>query len=174
MLSAWRSRAERSRIFPSNLVKRKVAVAVALLVVLLIGGVAGFALGDRHGSARFAPLTDLGVAMYAGYLTSSERLYGTDATYENALRGYVSLLDNLGARDASESTRQIYAADKALALIRLADLADKHGQSAESTRLTSDALAVCSTSGLPYCSSAELRQRAQQLNVLFERAKESK
>jgi hypothetical protein len=134
----------------AHLPNRRVAATVAFLVVLLIGGVAGFALG---------------------LFASSERLHGTDVTYENALRVYVALLDNLSARDASASARQIYAADKALALIRLADLAEKRGESAESTRLTSDALAVCSTSGLPYCSSAELRQRAQQLNVLFERAK---
>jgi hypothetical protein len=133
--------------------KRRVAVALTLLLVLLIGGAAGFVLG---------------------FLASGERLYGTDVTNVKALRAYVSVLDNLSTRDASESVRQIHAADKALALIRLADLADKHGESAESTRLTSDALAACSTGGLPYCSSAELRQRAQQLDVLFERAKQSK
>ena len=86
----------------------------------------------------------------------------------------MALLDNLSARDASESTRQIYAADKALSLLRLADLAEKRGSSAESTRLTSDALAVCSTSGLPYCSSAELRQRGQEMDVVFESTKQSK
>ena len=154
--------------------KRSVAVTLALLLALVIGGVVGFALGDRHGSAKLAPLADFGEAMYTSMLTSSERVARTDVTYENALRGYVSLLDNLSSRDPSQSVRQIYAADKALALIRLADLADKRGESAESTRLTSDALAACSTGGLPYCSSAELRQRAQQLDVLFERAKQSK
>jgi uncharacterized caspase-like protein len=154
--------------------KRSVAVTLAILLALVIGGVVGFALGDRHGSAKLAPLTDFGAAMYTGMLTSSERRDGTDVTYENALRGYVSLLDNLTSRDPSQSIRQIYAADKALALIRLADLADKRGESAESTRLTSDALAACSTGGLPYCSSAELRQRARQVDALFERTSKSK
>jgi hypothetical protein len=56
----------------------------------------------------------------------------------------------------------------ALSLIRLADLAEKRGTSAESTRLTSDALAVCSANGLPYCSSAELRQRAQEMDAVSE------
>jgi hypothetical protein len=112
--------------------------------------------------------------MYSGMMASAERLYGTDATYENSLRAYLTLLDDLGAREASESTRQIYATEKALSLIRLADLAEKRGSSAESTRLTSDALAVCSTSGLPYCSSAELRQRGQEMDVVFESTKQSK
>ena len=154
--------------------KRNVAVTLALLMALVIGGMLGFALGDRHGSAKLAPLADYGGAMHTSMLTSSERRDGTDGTYENALRGYVSLLDNLSSRDTSQSIRQIYAADKALALIRLADLADKRGESAESTRLTSDALAACSTGGLPYCSSAELRQRVQQLDVLVERTSKSK
>jgi uncharacterized caspase-like protein len=107
-------------------------------------------------------------------MASAERLYGTDAIYEKSLRVYVALLDDLSARDASESTRQTYASDKALSLIRLADLAEKRGSSAEATRLTSDALAVCSTSGLSYCSSAELRQRAQKMDVVFESTKPSK
>jgi hypothetical protein len=106
--------------------------------------------------------------MYAGVMASEARLHGTDATYENSLRGYVTLLDNLTAREASVSRRQIFAADKALSLMRLADLAEKRGASAESTRLTADALAVCSTVGLPYCSSVELRQRAQQMDAVFE------
>jgi len=112
--------------------------------------------------------------MFAGMHASSERLYGTDAAYDNALWSYVLLLDNLSGRDASDPMRKIYAADKALLLIRLADLAEKRGASAESTRLTSDALAVCSASGLPYCSSAELRQRAQKMDVVFESTKQPK
>ncbi len=132
------------------------------------------ALGDEYGTAKLVPLTDFGTAMYSGMMASAERLYGTDATYENSLRAYVMLLDNLSARDSSEANRQIYAAEKSLSLVRLADLAEKRGSSAESTRLTSDALAVCSTSGLPYCSSAELRQRAQKMDVIFETTKQPK
>jgi uncharacterized caspase-like protein len=155
-------------------VKEKMVLAVTLILVLLAGGTIGFALGTRYGAARLVPLTESGTAVYTGRMASAERMYGTDGMYENSLRGYVALLDNLSARDASESTRQIYAADKALSLIRLADLAQKRGSSAESTRLTSDALAVCSASGLSYCSSAELRQRAQKIDVLFESAKQPK
>jgi hypothetical protein len=147
--------------------------AYLYVVTLLLGGVLGFALGERHGSAR-APVTDFDAAMYAGFLTSGERLFGTDSAYENALRRYALLLDDLIARGASDSVRQVYNADKALALIRLADLADKRGESAESTRLTSDAVAACATGGLPYCSSVELRERARQLNVLFERGENSR
>ena len=154
--------------------KDKLVLAPILILVLLAGAAVGFALGNRYGAANPVPLTDLGTAMYTGTMASAERLYGTDATYENSLRGYVGLLDNLSARDASESIRQIYAAEKALALIRLADLAEKRGSSAESTRLSADALAVCSTSGLPYCSTAELRQRAQKMDAQFESTKHPK
>lgn len=154
--------------------KRRVVVALTYFLVLMIGGVIGFAIGERHGAAKLGQLSDFGVAMYAGFLTSSERVYGSDITYENSLRNYISLLDNLTTGDASGPTLQLYAADKALSLIRLADLVDKRGESAESTRLTSDALAVCSTGGLPFCSSAELRQRAERIDALFKSAKQSK
>jgi hypothetical protein len=153
-------------------VKHRIALALTHLLVLIAGGAIGFALGSRYGLANLVPLTDFGMAMYSAMHASGERLYGTDATYDTALRGYVLLLDNLGTREASESIRKIYASDKALSLIRLADLAEKRGASAESTRLTSDALAVCSTSGLPYCSSTELRERAQKMDAVFERNKQ--
>jgi hypothetical protein len=149
-------------------VKDKVVLALIGILVLLAGGTIGFALGSRYGAATPVSLPD------SATMASAERLYGTDAIYENSLRVYVALLDQLSTRDASASTRQTYATDKALSLIRLADLAEKRGSSAESTRLTSDALAVCSASGLSYCSSAELRQRAQKIDVLFESTKPSK
>ncbi len=155
-------------------VKDKLVLALIVIPVLLAGGTIGFALGSRYGAANLVPIPGIVTAMYSGTMASAERLYGTDATYENSLRAYVVLLDNLSARDASESTRQIYAADKALTLIRLADLAEKRGSSPESTRLTADALAVCSASGLPYCSSAELRQRAQKMDAVFESTTQTK
>jgi hypothetical protein len=142
--------------------------ALILILVLVAGGAIGFALGTRYAVANLVPRAEFGVVMYSGMIASAERLHGTDTTYESSLRSYVALLDSLSARDATESFRQIYAADKALSLVRLADLAEKRGSSAESTRLTADALAVCSTSGLPYCSSIELRQRAQKMDVIFE------
>ena len=146
--------------------KDKLVLALIVIVVLLAGGTIGFTLGSRYRAANPVALAD------SGTMGSAERLHGTDATYENSLRVYVALLDDLSARDASESTRQTYASDKALSLIRLADLAEKRGSSAESTRLTSDALAVCSTSGLSYCSSAELRQRAQKMEAVFESSRQ--
>jgi hypothetical protein len=149
-------------------VKRKLLQVLILVLIFVAGGSIGFGLGKKYGVEHIVPIIDLGTAMYTGMMTAAERLYGTDATYENSLRGYVTLLDNLTARDVSGSLRRIYAADKALSLIRLADLAEKRGASAESTRLTADALAACSTDGLPYCSSAELRQRAQKMDAVFE------
>ena len=137
--------------------------------VLLVGVTLGLAVGDSHGSARVVPSDHLGGAMHSG------TVYGGDATtYENALRAHASLLDELSARAATDSLRQIYAAYKALTLIRLADLAEKRGASAESTLLTADALAVCATAALPYCSSSELRERARSLDALPKSNKSNK
>jgi len=153
--------------------KRLVARLLSPLLALAIAGATGAALGANQ--ARAEPATpaprDFDVAIYAGFLSSGEHLYRTDAAYEAALRRYLSALNKLRVREGTEPVRQIYAAAKAFALIRLADLAEKRGASAESTRLTSDALAACATGGLWYCSSVELRQRARELDWPFERSK---
>ena len=98
---------------------------------------------------------------------------GSDTTRESSLRDYLALLDALQAGDASDVTRKVYGEGKALLLMRLADSAEQRGSSAESTQLTADALAVCSTAGLPYCSSVELRQRAHKLDVILKPVKRS-
>jgi hypothetical protein len=144
---------------------RTIVLSLSYVLVLLMGGTIGFAIGNRQTAAKPIPAGELDVAMYAGSPAANERLYGRDAAYENALRGYLAALDGLSARETSEAVRRIYAVDKVLSLIRLADLVEKRGDSAEATRLTSDALAICSTKGLPYCSSAELRQRAQGIDA---------
>ena len=107
--------------------KDRVALALIAILVLLAGGTIGFALGTRYRAANPVSLSD------SGTMASADRLYSTDAIYENSLRAYVALLDDLSARDASDSTRQTYASDKALSLIRLADLAEKRGSSARTT-----------------------------------------
>jgi len=132
---------------------------LVLIVVLLAGVAIGFALGNRRGPADVAVLADS---------------RDTATAQEDSLRAYLTLLDDVSRRDASEASRQIHAADRALLLIRLADLAERRGSSAESTRLTSDALAICATSGLSYCTSFELRQRAQIPDVSREAMKQPK
>ena len=136
-------------------VKDKSVLALVVILVLLAAAAVGFALGNRYwGQKPVAP----------SYPRS-------DTTLESSLRDYLALLDALHAGDASEVTRKVYAEDKALLLMRLADLAEQRGSSAESTRLTADASAVCSTAGLPYCSSVELRQRAHKLDAILDRVK---
>jgi len=139
--------------------KDKSALPLVLILVLLAGLIIGFALGNRYWARK--PVG----------LTYPDR---ADTTQESSLRSYVAVLDLLQAGDASEVTRKAHAEDKALMLMRLADLAEQRGSSAESTRLTSDALAVCSTVGLAYCSSVELRERAPKLDVILESVKQSK
>lgn len=151
---------------------RTIVLALSYVLVLLMGGAVGYAIDNRQTAAK--PAAEAGVATYAGLLAANERLHGTDATYEHSLRGYLATLESVSNRETSDTVRQIYAADRALSLIRLADLVEKRGDSAAATRLTSDALAVCATNGLPYCSSAELRQRAQGIDALWDAAGKSK
>jgi hypothetical protein len=139
-------------------VKDKSVLALILILVLLAGVAIGFVFGNRY---------------WAHKLVGLAYPHRTETTHESSLRAYLALLDALQADDASEVTRKVYAEYRALSLMRLADLAEQRGSSAESTRLTADALAVCSTDGLPYCSSVELRQRAHKLDVTPESVKQS-
>jgi hypothetical protein len=138
--------------------KEKSVLALVLVLVLVAGVTIGFVLSKRDWAQKLVGLT------YP---------HRSDTTQASSLRDYLAILDALHASDASEVTRNVYAEDKALLLMRLADLAEQRGSSAESTRLTSDALAVCSTAGLPYCSSVELRQRTHKLDVILERVRQS-
>ena len=137
--------------------KDKSVLALIVILVLVAAAAIEFALGNRYWAQKL-----VGV----GHPHS-------DTTHENSLRDYLALLDALQAGDASEVARKVYGEGKALLLMRLADSAEQRGSSAESTRLTADAVAVCSTAGLPYCSSVELRQRAHKLDAILERAKQS-
>lgn len=138
--------------------KDKSPLPQVLMLLLAAGSTIGLALGNRSWAQKPASVTP------------SVR---ADAAQESSLRSYVALLDALQAGDVSEVTRKVHAADKALVLMRLADLAEQRGSSAESTRLVAEALAVCSTVGLSYCSSIELRQRAQKLDAILESIKHS-
>lgn len=137
--------------------KDKSVLALVVILVLLAAAALGFALGNRHWAQKLVAPT---------YPRS-------DTAPESSLRDYLALLDALQAGDASEAARKVYGEGKALLLMRLADSAEQRGSSAESTRLTADAVAVCSTAGLPYCSSVELRQRAHKLDAILERVKQS-
>jgi len=138
-------------------VKDKSVLALIVILVLLAGAAIGFALGNRY---------------WAQKLLGGRRII-RKKTHESSLREYLALLDTLQAGDASEVARKVYGEGRALLLMRLADSAEQSGSSAESTRLTADALGVCSTAGLPYCSSVELRQRAHKLDGVLERVKQS-
>jgi hypothetical protein len=135
------------------------SVLALVLILLLVAGLAiGFALASRYWTQKPVGLS------YP---------HRGDTTRESSLRDYLALLDVLQAGDPSDVARKAYGEGRALLLMRLADSAEQRGSLAESTGLTSDALAVCSTAGLPYCSSVELRQRAHKLDVILERVKQS-
>jgi hypothetical protein len=138
-------------------VKDKSVLALIVILALVAAAAIGFALGNRYRAQKL-----VGV----GHPRS-------DTMHQSSLRDYLALLDTLQAGDASEVARKVYGEGRALLLMRLADSAEQSGSSAESTRLTADALAVCSTAGLPYCSSVELRQRAHKLDGILERVKQS-
>ena len=145
------------RLASHRRVKDKSVSALVVILVLLAAAAIGFGLGNRYSAQKLV----------------APSYPGSDTTHESSLRDYLALLDALQTGDASEVTRKVYAEDKALFLMRIADLAEQRGSSAESTRLTADALAVCSTAGLPFCSSVELRQRAHKLDAILERVKQS-
>ena len=150
-----------------RLTKRTVVLTLTHLAALIVGLSVGYNLGAEWGVKQLVRLTDFGMAMSVYMRVEAERLDGTDATYQDALRNYASLMDNLSNR-ANDSTRNLYAYDKMISLVRLSALAEKRGDLEESNQLITQALTICSDSQYPYCSPEALRTRVLKLNAFLD------
>jgi hypothetical protein len=134
--------------------KALVVVPLCLLAAALLGGIAGYQFGRSPSSAGADPMIDLFTAAqsrYSSYLFAIRRDRNNEA-HEDDLRSYLAYLD-ARAGDRGAANPNIYAFDKALARIRLSQLAQLRGATAVSIRLTEEADAICPATGLRNCSA---------------------
>jgi hypothetical protein len=147
--------------------KRFVLIAAGMVAASLLGGVAGYQIGPGASSGA-DPMTDLftvAQSRYSSYLFAIRK----DRNFEGRaddLSSYLAYLDTR-ARDQGAANPNVYAFDKALARIRLSQLAQLHGANADAIRLAAEADAICPSTELRRCSANNLlimaRERDRQL-----------
>jgi hypothetical protein len=134
----------------------RIAALSSSIVATLLGVLAGYFYGQSRVSSGADGIDLFAAAQsrYASYLFGAgrgdDRISGEN---EKALRAY---LEHLDARATGASSKNVYAYDRALALIRLSDLARKRHNLDEAERLAGDAEAMCPSIGLGNCSANNL------------------
>jgi len=133
------------------------AVAAALL-----GGAVGFYFG-RSGSSTADPMIDLFATVQSRYSSYvfGVRKDGNNDAHEGDLRSYLAYLD-ARVTERGSANANLYAFDKALALVRLSQIVQARGATAEADRMRKDADAKCVSTGLRNCSANYLLFIARQ------------
>jgi len=131
-------------------------LALGIGAAALIGGGIGFALG-RGTSQETAPAVDLlsaAQSRYSSYVFAVRGGRDADAR-ESDVRSYLAFLD---ARAVSPSARNsnIFAFDKALAMVRLAQIAQSRKSVDEAAAMIRSADGICPLTGLRNCSANDL------------------
>ncbi len=139
----------------------------AVVVALAGAAAAGFYFGrsDAQGEVPVVDLFTAAQSRYTSYLFSVRR-DGNDAAREDALRSYLSYLE-MRARDKNAANEHVYAFDRALLLVRLSEIAQRRGATAEALRLTREAEAMCPSTGLHNCSANGLLTAARERDRRF-------
>ena len=133
------------------------------VLVFAAGGGLGTYLGFRIAGGKAFADEMAQVAHYSAYL-DAQLAKGNDAAYEEALRGYLALLD-MRSRSASPMfSEKVYAVDTALTYARLSVLASKRGANDEAAAYLTKASALCPKLGWEDCSAATITQVAGRLD----------
>jgi hypothetical protein len=104
------------------------------------------------------------VAYYGTYL-ETQRTNGSDAGYEEALRGYLDILERRKLKPSVFSSAEtVIAYDAALTHVRLARLAEIRGADLERKKHMAAALALCPARKWNTCSAEELISTVQYLD----------
>ena len=125
-----------------------------------LGMAAGYFLGQRE-SIDVAHRIDLyatAQSRYTSFLFGASRNGSSD---EDLLHAYLTYLE-ARAREHDAPNANVYAFDRALALVRLSEIARGRGASGDAMRLQNEADAVCPATGLRNCSASELQSIAHQ------------
>src|SRR5215831_6078578 len=139
----------------------RVGIGVA---VFALGVALGFYLGFQASDARFAVGQLAEIAHYGAFL-EAQRSNGSDAAYEEALRGYLQVLnERRGKPSLFSASETVIAFDSALTYARLSALAEKRDAHEEATRYLNEATALCPKLGWRECSAETISAFAQRLD----------
>ena len=132
-----------------------VIVPCAILAAAL-GGAAGYAIGRSGASGTNTMIDFFTVAQsrYSSFLFVIRKDRNREAR-EDDLNAYLAFLDTR-SRDAGVANAATFAFDRALARIRLSQLAQSRGATQAAARLSEQADADCASTALPDCSANNL------------------
>src|SRR4030095_8187342 len=135
-------------------------VPCAILAAAL-GGAAGYAIG-RSGASGTNTMTDfftVAQSRYSSFLFVISKDRNREAR-EDDLNAYLAFLD-ARSRDEGVANAAAFAFDRALARIRLSQLAQSRGATQAAARLSEQADLDCSSTALPDCSANNLLRVAR-------------
>ena len=142
----------------------KIVLRIAsYLLILALGLGGGSYFGFRTGQMS-ALAFDMAEMEY--YFTHNEvqMSEGTDATREEALRGFLAFIEKRRGHQSPWFTEKIYATDSALANARLSALARKRGATQEADEYLNRAASFCPQIGWQECSVEKIVSVAQRLD----------
>ena|SRR5688572_22928575 len=133
------------------------------LLVFAAGGGLGTYIGYRIAETKAFAADMAQVAHYSAYL-DAQRTQGSDAAYEEALRGYIKLLDLRSKGSSPIFSDKVYAVDSALTYARLSFLASRRGAKEEAGAYLMKASDFCPRLGWKDCSGAIITEVAARLD----------
>lgn len=140
------------------------AIRIASYVLALaIGLGAGYYFGFEVGRGRALALDMVETAYYSAY-TEMQMAEGTDASREEATRGFLALIEKRKGHWTPLFTEKGYAIDSALTNARLSALAQKRGATQEAQEYLSRAASFCPQIGWQECSAEKIVSFAKRLD----------
>ena len=142
----------------------KTTLRIASYLLVLIAGLAlGYHYGFGAGQGRAFAFDMVETAYYSAY-ADMQMAEGTNATREEALRGYLALVEKRKGHWTPIFTEKVYAIDSALANARLFALAQKRGATQEAQQYLNRAASFCPQIGWRECSADKIIFFAQRID----------
>lgn len=133
------------------------------LLVLVIGLAIGLYYGSRYNEARSFAFDAAEVTYYSAYM-ETQMSQGTDASLEEAIRGFLTLIEQRKGHPSTLFTEKDIATDAALSNARLAALAQKRGAPQEAQQYLARAASFCPQMGWKDCSAEKISYMVQRLD----------
>lgn len=118
---------------------------------LIVGGALGMKYGLDTGQEQAHAMEAVEMAHYAAFL-KMQLAEGTEEARESALRGFLEMNEARRERRSPLYLQNVYAVDAGTAWVRLADLLERRGASAEAKDALHRAQSYCSLTGWKDCS----------------------
>jgi hypothetical protein len=143
----------------------RTAGLVVPLATFVLGAGLGVYFGHRIAQPKVVVEETARISRYAAYV-DMQRVNGTEAAYEEALRGFLDILSSERPGPRSGIPDRAYAFDAALTYVRLSQLAARRGDADEAAMLLSKASALCPRIGWTPCSESMLVDATKRVGTL--------